>query len=123
MESAQVRGDSVMLPHCVPARTRYCYAPLLPGRKKILVHGYPLEVVGVARDGFDGITGSPVDLWTPVSMVTQIDPDGGTRVSMFGWLKETPKRLWHGGALRCIGVAITCVGDLSGTNGAHMVHY
>ena len=26
-------------------------------------------------------------------------------------------------ALRCIGVAITCVGDLSGTNGAHMVHY
>ena len=27
------------------------------------------------------------------------------------------------GALRCIGIAVTCVGDLSGTNDAHTVHY
>ncbi len=75
-----------------------CYGsdPEIVG-KKIFVHGYPLEVVGIARDGFDSIKGSPVDFWAPISMMAQIDPDGGTEIGMFGWLK--PEIRPHAGLL------------------------
>jgi predicted permease len=40
--------------------------------KKILIRGYPFEVVGVARDGFTGLEEQPRDFWAPVSMATQL---------------------------------------------------
>src|SRR6185369_12273792 len=44
--------------------------PAVVGRK-ILIQGYPCEVVGVARPGFDGLSQAPPhDIWVPVT----IDP-------------------------------------------------
>jgi predicted permease len=36
--------------------------------RKLLVHGYPLEVVGVAREGFSGLGDLARDFWVPLSM-------------------------------------------------------
>src|SRR5207248_4305342 len=40
--------------------------------RKVLVHGYPFEIVGVARAGFSGLGESPLDLWLPLSMYSQV---------------------------------------------------
>jgi predicted permease len=36
--------------------------------QKVLVHGYPLEVVGVAREGFGGLGELARDFWVPLTM-------------------------------------------------------
>jgi predicted permease len=45
--------------------------PDIVGRK-LLVHGYPLEVVGVAREGFGGLGDLARDFWVPLSMYSQM---------------------------------------------------
>jgi predicted permease len=40
--------------------------------RKVLIRGYPLEVVGVAPAGFNGLGESPLDLWLPLSMYAQV---------------------------------------------------
>ena len=45
--------------------------PDIVGRK-ILVRGYPFEVVGVAQEGFAGLNESPQDLWAPLTMMSQV---------------------------------------------------
>lgn len=40
--------------------------------RKLLVHGYPIEVVGVAREGFSGLGDFPRDFWIPVTMYQQL---------------------------------------------------
>jgi predicted permease len=40
--------------------------------RKVLIHGYPLEIVGVARAGFSGLGESPLDFWLPLSMYSQV---------------------------------------------------
>jgi hypothetical protein len=42
--------------------------------KKIFIHGYPLEVVGVARGGFTGLSEVPLDFWAPLTMAAQLEP-------------------------------------------------
>src|SRR5579864_124455 len=68
-------------------KTRYAGDPDILGRK-IYVHGYPLEVVGVVRDGFTGINDMPFDFWAPISMLPQLDPETANWVNIFGWLKH-----------------------------------
>ena len=41
--------------------------PNIIGRKLVL-HGYPLEVIGVAREGFRGLDPAPLDYWAPITM-------------------------------------------------------
>ncbi len=45
--------------------------PDIVGRK-VIVHGYPLEVVGVAQDGFSGLGDLQRDFWVPLSMYGQL---------------------------------------------------
>ncbi|HYL74085.1 MAG TPA: ADOP family duplicated permease [Bryobacteraceae bacterium] len=44
---------------------RFGNDPNIVGRK-LLVHGYPMQVVGVAQEGFSGL-GAPADFWAPLS--------------------------------------------------------
>ena len=42
--------------------------------KKLIVRGYPLQIVGVARQGFTGVGEIPWDFWTPLTMSSQLMP-------------------------------------------------
>jgi predicted permease len=56
--------------------------------KKLVVHGYPLQIVGVAREGFTGVGELPWDFWAPLTMS---DPLGA------------PRDLNFSGAIRMVG--------------------
>jgi len=68
--------------------------------KKVLAGGYPLEVVGVAREGFIGLLEVRQDFWAPITLLPQLDPDraesldagmygrAGAIIRMFGRLKS-----------------------------------
>src|SRR5579872_2146915 len=55
--------------------------------KKIVLHGYPLEVIGVANQGFSGMGETPRDYWTPLTMAAQLE----TGPDLFG--PEQPEAL------------------------------
>jgi predicted permease len=56
-------------------------------RKKIVLHGYPLEVIGVAKQEFSGLGETPRDYWTPLTMAPQLE----TGPDLFG--PKQPQRL------------------------------
>ena len=62
--------------------------------KTIVVHGYPLEVIGVAAAGFGGLGPVPLDFWAPLTMDAQLaaGPD------LFG--AQQPERIRLVGRLR-----------------------
>lgn len=62
--------------------------------KKILLRGYPLQVVGVADEKFAGLQISAPDFWIPITMAAQLE-DGP---DLFG--PENPQRLAIVGRLR-----------------------
>ena len=78
--------------------SRYAGSPDVVG-KKLIVNGYPLTVVGVSQEGFDGTApGSSPQIRVPVMMKIQMDPVGsefsynfkdrrGRWVNAFGRLK------------------------------------
>src|SRR5258708_9765830 len=41
--------------------------------KKVLLRGYPFEVVGVAPLGFNGLGARPTDFWAPLTMSARFD--------------------------------------------------
>jgi hypothetical protein len=61
---------------------------------KIMVRGFPMEVVGVARKGFQDISEVPRDFWAPVTMAGRLQ-DGP---DLFG--ADHPERLDIVGRLR-----------------------
>jgi predicted permease len=68
------QGAVMVLSH--PAWRNYFGSdPDIVGRK-VFVHGYPMEIVGVAREGFAGLGELQRDFWAPLSM--------------YGRLKEGP---------------------------------
>jgi hypothetical protein len=46
--------------------------PNIIGRK-LALHGYPLEVIGVAREGFRGLDPAPLDYWAPLTMAPLLE--------------------------------------------------
>ena len=48
--------------------------------KRILLHGYPFQVLGVAQSGFRGLGARPIDFWAPLTTAARFD--GGT--DLFG---------------------------------------
>jgi predicted permease len=48
-------------------KNKYDSDPAIVG-KKLLVHGDPLQIVGVAREGFTGVGELPWDFWAPLTM-------------------------------------------------------
>jgi hypothetical protein len=76
-------------------RTIFGSDPTIVG-KKILLRGAPLEIVGVAREGFEGLNEVPPDLWAPLTVSGQLEATDGPdlfgepapeRLSLFGRLK------------------------------------
>jgi predicted permease len=41
--------------------------------KKLALRGYPLEVIGVTREGFGGLDAAPMDYWAPLTMAPLIE--------------------------------------------------
>ncbi len=62
--------------------------------KKLVIRGYPLEVVGVAQEDFMGLSGVPLDFWAPLTMAPQLEEGP----SLFGL--QQPRRLRIVGRLR-----------------------
>jgi hypothetical protein len=62
--------------------------------KKLFIHGYPQEVVGIAREGFSGLSEMPLDFWAPLKMASQLE-DGH---NLFG--AEHPEQIRIIGRLR-----------------------
>ncbi|HLW77705.1 MAG TPA: FtsX-like permease family protein, partial [Bryobacteraceae bacterium] len=85
-DSAQPGSGAIIVLSYSFWQSRYASDPAILG-KKILVRGYPLEVVGVAVDGFTGVEGVPIDFWAPISIRSQVDPSNGDLITMYGWLK------------------------------------
>jgi predicted permease len=54
-------------------RNKFAGDPDIVG-KKIFIHGYPLQVVGVAHAGFTGLSEVPLDFWAPLTMAAQLEP-------------------------------------------------
>ena len=64
-------------------RTRFAGNPEVLGRK-IVINGHPFTVVGVVRQGFDGLDlGAPVQVYVPITMQPQLGPS---------WLKIDTRR-------------------------------
>jgi predicted permease len=55
--------------------------------QKILLHGYPLEVIGIGKQGFSGLGDTPRDFWAPLTMAAQLE----TGPDLFG--PERPAEL------------------------------
>ena len=64
--------------------------------EKVFIHGYPLEVVGVAREGFNGLSQVAMDYWAPFTMADQLQP--GTDPSLVS--RTLPGRIRAVGRLR-----------------------
>jgi predicted permease len=71
-------------------RDRFASDPAIVGRK-VLIHGHPIEIAGVMREGFMGLEAVPADFWAPVTAAVLLE-DGP---DIFG-----PE---HPGALRILG--------------------
>ena len=50
--------------------------PNIIGRK-LMLHGYPLLVIGVAKEGFGGLDPAPLDYWAPLTMAPQLEGGPG----------------------------------------------
>jgi macrolide transport system ATP-binding/permease protein len=46
--------------------------PNIVGRKLVL-HGYPLEVIGITQEGFRGLDPAPLDYWAPLTIASQLE--------------------------------------------------
>jgi len=62
--------------------------------KVIVIHGCPLEIVGVARAGFSGLGDVPLDFWAPLSLAPQLEEGP----NLFG--AQQPERITIVGRLR-----------------------
>ena len=71
-------------------RDRFASDPAIVGRK-VLIHGHPIEIAGVMREGFMGLEAVPTDFWAPVTAAVLLE-DGP---DIFG-----PE---HPGVLRILG--------------------
>jgi len=53
-------------------QNQFASDPAIVG-KKILLRGYPFEIVGVAPAGFNGLGARPTDFWAPLTMSARFD--------------------------------------------------
>jgi len=83
--------------------------------RTLYLNGYPFSVVGVAREGFLGMTVVAPDLWVPASMVAALNPEFGERLlvaraadwmMLGGRLKPGASRAQASAEIAAIGVAL-----------------
>jgi hypothetical protein len=120
-------GRELFLKRCARESAGGATAQVVPGHRLLQLSGLEAILSSVLDRREDRVRRPATHGRASINLAlfprqSRINNDSWNREPDGAPANETPKRLWHGGALRCIGVAITC-GDLSGTNGAHMVHY
>jgi predicted permease len=115
------KGDSedagsspvAVLSHRFWAR-RFGSDPGVVGRT-ISLNGYPFTIVGVARDGFRGMTVVAPDLWVPATMIAALNPESGGRqlvnrgvdwMMLGGRLKAGVSRAQASSEMSAIGAAL-----------------
>jgi predicted permease len=89
-EDAAVPGrEAVVVLSSTAWRNKFASERSIVG-KKLLIHGYPLEVVGVAQDGFTGVSGVPLDFWAPLTMAPELEEAASVlhRLSISGRLRH-----------------------------------
>jgi predicted permease len=83
--------------------------------RTLYLNGYPFSVVGVAREGFLGMTVVAPDLWVPASMVAALNPESGGRLlntrgadwmMLGGRLKPGVSRAQASAEIEAIGTAL-----------------
>jgi predicted permease len=93
-EDAESPGrEPVVVLSATTWKNKFASDPDIVG-KKLIIRGYPLEVVGVAQQGFMGLSGVPLDFWAPLTMAPQLEEGA----SLFG--SQQPRRLRIVGRLR-----------------------
>jgi predicted permease len=71
-DTAAPGREPVMVLNYSTWRDKFGSRPDIIGHKLIL-HGYPMEVVGVARPGFDDLSDTPRDFWAPLTMSPELE--------------------------------------------------
>jgi putative ABC transport system permease protein len=61
--------------------------------KKLLLRGYPLQVIGVTQEGFRGLDPAPLDYWAPLTMAPQLDTGNIFVDSDFGIVGRLKRRM------------------------------
>ncbi len=93
---------------------RFSSDPNVVGRS-VSLNGYPFTIVGVARDGFRGMTVVAPDLWVPATMVGALNPESGGRqlvdrgvdwMMLGGRLKPGVSRAQASSEIAAIGAAL-----------------
>ena len=74
-------------------QTKFGGDPNIIGRK-LMLRGYPLQVIGVTQEGFGGLDPVPLDYWAPLTMAPQLvagpdlfGPDQPDPLAIIGRLK------------------------------------
>ena len=84
-EDAAAPGrDSVVVISYEAWQTRFGGRPDIIG-SQIVIHGSPMEIIGVARQGFQDLSEVPRDFWAPITvshLVTQRTKEFGIRVAL-----------------------------------------
>ena len=82
----------VVLSHSAWTR-KFAADPNVIGRK-MLIHGYPVEVVGIARADFRGLGEVPLDYWVPIALAPLLEegpnlfgPNQPERIDVIGRLR------------------------------------
>jgi predicted permease len=66
------RGAGVMVLSHAAWTTRFGGDSAVIGRR-VLLRGYPFQIVGVAREGFEGLFKKPRDFWIPLASLDRLD--------------------------------------------------
>jgi predicted permease len=86
-EDAAAPGrDPVMVLSYNSWRDKFGADPDILG-KKLVVRGYPLQVIGVAKEGFGGLISASPDYWAPLTMAGQLEPGADLRLRIIGRLQ------------------------------------
>ncbi|HLY18475.1 MAG TPA: ABC transporter permease, partial [Bryobacteraceae bacterium] len=70
-DAATPDGEPVVVLSDLAWQRKFGGDPQILGRK-LLIHGYPLEVVGIAKPGFTGLGDVPRDFWAPITMAGRL---------------------------------------------------
>lgn len=97
------QGSAVLVLSHRAWRTKFGGDSTVVGRR-VLLRGRSFEIVGVAREGFDGLTDTPPDFWAPITMLGALDdravgsPDTLPLLKIVGRLKHgvTPEAAGRG---------------------------
>jgi predicted permease len=113
-EDAATPGSSPVVVLAFTAwKSKFGGDPAIIG-KKLVIRGYPVEVVGVGPPDFAGLAGVPLDFWVPITLAP-VMADGP---SLFG--PQQPERIRVTGRLRAGWTVRQAEAELTAWSGHHV---